>query len=735
MVGEDDARASLAGQLETVLDIDGEESLLNAVRRCYSSVCSRRLHKYLASMQQTFRRRDHNPFSLALIVQEMVPAVAAGVAFSADPETGERSVIIEATEKSVDGVEGGTIEPARWVVDARGVLVEARGSLCKEAGISEEEVLHLAALVRRIAAKLGGPQDIEWAWDGERFWLLQTRPITTLVGKTIYSNRLVADMSPGLVKPLLWSTNTLSMTQNVFGRIFTELIGPNDIDFHKLGKRIHSRIYTNMTMLGDLLERIGLPANFFEMMARDEAGERPPVKSSLLRILLRARVIKFLWRHTRAGKTIETFVESQHQNLEPFRRADYRAATVPELMQQAEELMRLHGLSQWHVFLAAINMMMRKRLMDRFLKQIDADVSAADLLRGLMNSNGRSPDLHLRSMALTARRLGDDTLQFLMNNDDAAIRATLLKTAGGRRLLDQADQFMKEYGFLSSNGTDFTAESWVECPDLIWKSVSRAAGRLPEAAAFEAPADRRNAEDYIRQTIGPVRCIWFKRLLRSTLEFMALRERASLLLSEDAFQMRRVFLALGGKLAESGRLERIEDIFLLYIEELYELVENRIDAQKIGRLVRERREELIADAGIEPLDTICGDTIPSRLTIRAEKRDYLVGIAGSSGIIEGRVVIVRDPMTAPLHLSKKDILVVPYTDVGWTPLFAGIGGIVAETGGQLSHTSIIAREYNLPAVVSVRNATRLLRDGQPITVDGRSGRVHLGHILTNGGGE
>ena len=135
-----------------------------------------------------------------------------------------------------------------------------------------------------------------------------------------------------------------------------------------------------------------------------------------------------------------------------------------------------------------------------------------------------------------------------------------------------------------------------------------------------------------------------------------------------------------------------------------------------------------ADALLELPDTIYGDYVPTQPIISAEGQDCLVGISGSSGRTQGYARIVLDPSEAPTTLTPDDILVVPFTDVGWTPLFSGIGGVVAETGGQLSHSAIVAREYGLPAVVSVKKVTHLVKEGQPITVDGDNGRVYLSHV-------
>jgi pyruvate,water dikinase len=724
MVGEDGLHRSLAGQLASCLDVEGESALFDAISECYASVFSTQLHDYLAGVGRGAEPDRDGGFAMAVLVQRMIPSPGAGVAFTADPETGERCVIIEAAPGRSDAVESGTVEPMRRVVDARGVLVDSGFDPAPDGFIRDDDILRLAGLVRGIAGRLGGPQDVEWILDGDEFWFLQARPITTLTGKRVYSNRLVADMSPGLVKPLLWSTNTLSMTRNVFGTIFSELIGTNDIDYSALSRRIHSRVYTDMTLLGELLKTVGLPSNLFEMMARDEIGERPPIRPSVTRLLRNGRLLKFLWRQTGSKKTIAAFADKQNKDLDTHRRADLSEATLPELLRRLDELMELHGRSQWHVFGAALNMMIRKRLLDGYLKRSVPGVTSPDLLRGLSGLKSFEPNRHFAEMAAIARKLDDGRRELVSSADDQSIRAGLSDDTIGKQLLDKADRFLAEYGFLSANGTDFSTESWVERPDLVWQSVARMARRSPggrEGGPIGAATD---ASGQVARELGPFRRRVFEKLLQSTIDYMTLRERTSLLLSEDAFQMRRVLLAIGLILADRGVLDRADDIFYLYIDELRSFSKSAAETAEAQRLVMQRREEMERDAKIDPPETICGETPPPSMR-EFEGRDYLVGIGGSAGVVEGRAVVVLDPNDAPPDLNKQDILVVPYTDVGWTPLFAGIGGIVAETGGQLSHTSIVAREYNLPAVVSVRGATRLLKNGQPVTLDGRLGRVYL----------
>lgn len=201
------------------------------------------------------------------------------------------------------------------------------------------------------------------------------------------------------------------------------------------------------------------------------------------------------------------------------------------------------------------------------------------------------------------------------------------------------------------------------------------------------------------------------------------------MMSQDTYQLRRLFLELARRLVAQGRLSAPEEIFYLTHDEVRSLASGALAGGEACRRAAARRAEMEADAGVELPETICGDRIPARPAGLAAGQEYLSGIRGSSGRVQGYACVVRRPAQAPADLGRQHILVVPFTDVGWTPLFPGVGGVVAETGGQLSHTSIVAREYGLPAVVSVRQATQLIREGQPITVDGDAGRVYLKHVL------
>ena len=725
MIGEDTQITSFAGQLDTILNVQGDTELLSAVKRCWASIFNWRLFTYLAERETASPALALESFSIAVVVQRMVDARAAGVAFSADPLTGQLCTVIEAVHGLGDRLVRGLVEPDRYVVDARGVIAEAVPVDAEAPVLADRLVLRLAETVRDVARSTKDPQDVEWAWDGNDFWLLQSRPVTSLVGHRVYSNRMVSDMSPGLIKPLIYSTNTLAMARNVFGRVFTGLIGPNDIDFTSMVKRIHSRIYTDMTMLGELLERVGLPHNFFETVSRDERADhrRPLLNLRTLRAM--ARLLRFAWRHFRAADEIAAFVERHNRELEPYRQADWSSHLPQDLLAQADRLERLHSETQWFIFIVAINMMVRNRMLHRLAQQRAPDVAPGDLIRGLVGLKALEPNRELQNLAAQARAMGDETTRLLMEANVETIRAGLSTSSQGQALMHGVDTFLSRHGFLSTNGTDFSVTPWIENPSLIWRAIGRTATSPMKPVIEKLEATRETSRRQIRARLNWAQRQLFDRLLASTITHIDLREHVSLLMSQDSYQMRRIFLAMAEHLVARGDLHQRDDIFYLTYDELQRLVHGELDAGAAEALVVAQRAEMAADAEIELPDTICGDEVPTCPILPVEGQEYMVGIGGSSGLAEGRARVVLDPAQAPVALTQDDILVVPFTDVGWTPLFSGIGGIVAETGGQLSHTSIVAREYGLPAVVSVKKATHIIKDGQSITVDGDNGRVYL----------
>ncbi len=728
--GEDGSKDSYAGQLESVLGVEGEADFVEAVRRVYAS----RFRCELASYRSARGRGTEasNGGAMSVLVQRMLEPVAGGVAFSADPVSGRRTVIIESTAGLGDRVAGGSVTPQRHVVDARGVVTRTEIDGDQEALLDQDRVLELADLVRRIEAALGGPQDVEWVFNGEGFLVLQSRPITSLAGRHIYSRRLLADMSPGLVTPLQWSTTTRSMVRHVFGTIFEALLGRRDIRPTRLITRLRSRTYSDVTVLGELLAEAGLPVNFFEVLSRDERAAHIRPRPTLRFAARSPRIAWFAVRWLRMAPRANACLSEARHEFDRLSDEDLEELTYEELLDEITNLLEVHGQLQWGTVLGAMNLMMRSKLLRLLAARWVPDIDQRDLLGGDRKA-GAGWNLELEEIADTARDLGEDLARIMIGGDDRAIREQLSLSQAGRELAASMDGFIDRYGYLSSDATDLSSPCWREQPSLVWATVGRLAVS-PKIDPARGPATTKDdVRSQVNDRLGPLQRAVFKRVWRSTSRYLDLRERLGLHLAESAHRLRRLFLTVGRRLEAEGVLDRPEEIFLLYWDEVRQVCDQTMDTSEALDLVQERLDELESDSAWEVEDTICGLEGARDRPPAEPASDCLVGIGSSPGQSSGRACVLRDPAAAPAELGRDHILIVPFTDVGWTPLLSQVAGVVAESGGVLSHTSIIAREYGLPAVVNVERATSLIHDGETITVDGDLGRVRFDQRRTNEG--
>jgi len=655
----------------------------------------------------------------------MVKATVSGVAFSVDPVTCRPGVVIEAGAGLGENVVQGRGLPDRYRFGPRGELEEAHSTPAGSRRIGEGVARQLAEVVVSIADLAGTPQDVEWAYDGHRLHILQARPITSIAGKHVYSRRMVSDMAPGLVKPLVWSAKYAPITENVFAPIFERIAGPTGFDYSQLSARFYSRVYMNATAVGELFKRAGLPSNFFDVLTREDRAARAKLRLNARTLSALLRLAQFIRRESRIDRRVGPFLESQHRELDTYRSVDWASQTPEALLDHFARLKALHGRSQWHVVVVSLNMAIRNRLLARLIARRWPGIDPHDVIRGYGRRSSLLPFEEIRKLADEARHLDHGLVSRMAGEARAGHAAVLAASESGRRFLERFNAFMDRFGFLSANGSDFSEVPWVENPHLIWSTIGRLATTNETAPPGDAETRREAALCSVRAGFGPVRRRLFDRLHASTVRYMDLREQVSLLMTEDSYLMRRCLLALGRRLAERRIIDSPEDVFYLFDHELGPAISDPAAAMVTPGRIAARKAELAAHELLDPPDTLCGGALATLEPPTAEGLEFLSGIGASAGIVQGRARVVRDPGVDGDRLGPSDILVVPFTDVGWIPVFAGVGGVVADTGGQLSHTSIVAREFGIPAVVSVRNATRVIPDGGLITVDGAAGRVYL----------
>ena len=542
LVGEDSKTASYAGQLDSFLNLQGEALAVEAVKSCLCSAFNWRLIQYLQEQWALGIDEYARNVSMAVIVQEMVPARVSGVLFTADPVSGRPWTIIEASPGLDESVTKGTGEPDRYIRDEKNSLVKHKPEERSADLLRDDQIRQLEQIGSRIAARSGIPRDIEWAWDGKTIYLLQDRPITTLADRRVYSNRMVSDMLPGLIKPLVWTINAEGKLKNTLGRVFTELIGPSDLDFTKLAKQIHSRLYADNSLLGQLLTRMGLPSNFFEMMSREEkaAGRKRFVPNAKSLCFL-FRLGRFGWRNFRSERPLSQAIQNHSRELERFRRCDWNSEDEGALLDQIDRLIDLYSDSMWINFIGPMNMMLRQRILSRLIKKQAPDVEPTDLLRGLMGLKSLETDREIQNLAKCARSLDQAAIGHLTDASDETIRRELEKTETGRAVLQAMDSFLEKYGFLSSLGTDISRPPWMENPVVIWHALAKRIRHPLEKPPVNLDEIREETQRRVRARLRRGQRMIYDRSLRSLIQYVRLREQSSFLVSEDSFISGRRF--------------------------------------------------------------------------------------------------------------------------------------------------------------------------------------------------
>lgn len=683
---EDGTAHSWAGQFRTVLDVPSER------------VPTAALEVARAAAPAVYDGDAGGPApaipAVAVIVQRMVLPRMAGVVFSRNPVTGVREIVIEAVRGTADALVSGREQPERWV--RRGASWDERPD---SAELPEEVATRIAAGAERLERVLGFAVDAEWAWDGTLWWL-QARPVTTGTLTAVYSSRMARDMLPGVILPLVWSVNGPDKSR-AFLAFLEDVLGPLDVAPDDLGALIHHRFYINIGALSRLFAEFGLPEDSLERLAGMEAGSMPPMRPT-------PTALRRLPRLVRAGVRYSRFSDHLDAHLpELWRRSRAFAAATDTSRMDAEEVLdrmdRLRPLVAEVTFHHVVTLML--------MQMYTAWARSVLQRRGLVEP-GVPPDLALgppsrHDVGAALRRLAESATgappsvrDLVRTSDLAGLRA--LGDDGG--FVPAFDLFMADFGHLSDSGVNFTNVTWAEQPERVLAMV---------AATLDAPPRER-----IAPAGPPGRRPSTRRAWSRAAAYTRLRDETSSLYAHAYGQYRPLVLALGERLTELGALSGREDIFHLTRDEVRRVVTGALTPDETRTIVASRQAEIAGAEGWELPEVVVGDVVP---LATAAHRSSLRGLAVSRGRYTGRVVVCRGIADLD-RITKGDVVVVPFSDASWTPLFLRAGAIVAESGGMLSHSAILARELGVPAVTSARGALDLA-DGDLVTVDGFTGVV------------
>lgn len=700
---EDLPTASFAGLYDSFLNL-GKEAVLEHISKCWASLYSERAVAY----------RPENGFEqvrLAVIVQRMVAAETAGVMFTADPVTSDRTVLaIEAAAGLGDALVSGQVNAEGYRV-RHGEIVDK-----PESGrLSDAQVLELERLGRAIEAHFGCPQDIEWCWADDRFYVVQSRPITTLYpipegeeGYRVYLSVAHQQMMTAAMKPLgisIWQLFAARPMYKAGGRLFVdvtpELSGPARAGLlQAMGQ--HDPLIKDA--LERLLEREQFGSPEAPVPGAAPAAPPPPdptlvdelMKSSQEAIASLRQDIK-----TRSGPELFDFIVEDIQQRSETRKDPHRSSLI----------------------MGAVTTMFW--LNDKMAEWL-GETNVADILSQSAPNNITSEmGLALLDVA-DAVRPYPAVIAYLQQVDGDDFLDQLTELDGGRPAREAIEGFLDRYGMRCVGEIDITTPRWSERPSgLIPLILSNVRNFDPGEAArrFEQGLQTARAkEQQLLDRLDEPRRDETRRQIALFRSLIGYREYPKYSIVSRLFCYKQALLEEADRLVRDGVVGEREDVFYLTFQEFHEAVRShQLEAELIARRKAEhRRFDRLTPPRVLTSD---GEIVQGRYQRDHLPVDALVGLAVSAGVVEGRARVLLRLDDA--ELGENDILVTRFTDPSWTPLFVSLKGLVTEVGGRMTHGAVIAREYGLPAVVGVENATRLIADGQPIRVDGTSGTIEL----------
>lgn len=759
---EDLPTASFAGQQDTYLNIRGQDELLEYVQRCWSSLFTDRAISY--RIQNGF---DHRQVHLSVVVQRMVSPEVSGIMFTADPVTGNRKIVsIDASFGLGEALVSGIVSADLYQVKSDKLITRQiakkeiavysnpEGGTTKvnierarqtAPALSAEKAIELARIGRKIEVHFGNPQDIEWCLSDNEIFILQSRPITTLYPVPLSADdRLHLFLSIGhpqmmteAMKPLGISVLRTfipigksspqaesDLLLEAGGRLFFDV--NQALTYPHLRERLPGLLLNIDELMGRTVQDFVEREDFQAELQVGNKTEFALVKKAFPTVFAILRNI--LYRDNfQAIDEINQFIANQVEK----NRNKLQEVSGPGKIEKIQEI--LPALMPAIIPKAAPYMgsaLITYKLIESLSKKWLGDTTElASISKSPAGNVTTEMGLALGDVA-DAVRNHPEVMEYLQQAADATFFDGLKTTPGGEAVLPVFLHFFERYGMRGTGEIDITRPRWREVPThLVPAILSHIKGIKPGQHRIDFLAGKQEAElaadrlvERLRQTPGGFfKARSMKRLIQVHRLYIGLREHPKYYIVQHLDIIKQSILQEAAKLAASGILEHPEEIFWFSLQEINKIIETqRIDR----RLINERQEKFQHDAKLKPPRAITseGEIIIAKSGVHLPSGS-LAGSPVSSGTIEGRARVILRLEDA--RMDKGDILVAPYTDPGWTPLFPLAAGLVTEVGGLMTHGAVVAREYGIPAVVGVDDATRRIKDGQRIRVDGTRGFVEI----------
>jgi rifampicin phosphotransferase len=763
---EDLAFASFAGQQDTYLNIKGENSLLDSVKDCWASLFTDR-----AILYRIQNKIEHEKVHMSVVIQKMVLPEVSGIMFTADPISGHRGIIsIDAGYGLGEALVSGLVSPdiykfrksssqieSKIIAEKKLAIMPIEGGGTKKIEITgdkstsqvmtDDQIKSLAELGMKIEKHYGCPQDIEWCMESSKLYMVQSRAITSLfplpspipqddaLHAYVSFNHFQVMTDP--ISPLgidmlrtimsfdegARSTEEYKFLKSAAGRIYID--ASVLLQYKKLGRGFAAFAKNADALIsGALFELIDRPDFYANIKKNKGTGKAfrkfmlPVVINAIKNTIYRKPegTIEFVNSHIekRIKKAAEAINNSQHgiEKLE----AIYGAASF-----RNDFKVLLPRLAPGIISFKALEALEKKLLGTR--THLDT------LVKGLEGNITTEMGLLVGDLADLVRKSAELVKEF-EKVDYRTLSDRINKLNGHDEFKKKYNAFMDIYDMRAAGEIDMAKDRWIENPEPLAKAIMSIANTSEDGIhrkEYQSTIERAKqaAEEFVNEVAakhGKLKSKIVRRLIRVLRNYLAIREHPKYLIMKLILIFKKAFLEEARILVQKGRLEEEKDIFYLSFWELYEALQND---KSLKALVQLRKEEYqhFRKLSAPRVLTSEGEEIKAGYKRDNLPEGALAGMPVSSGVIEGIARVITDPSKATIN--KGEILVAPFTDPGWTPLFINAAGLVMEIGGLLTHGTVVAREYGIPAVVGITDATKKIKTGQKIRVDGDAGFVMI----------
>ncbi|MEH6891844.1 phosphoenolpyruvate synthase [Bacillus sp. JJ864] len=749
---EDLPHASFAGQQDTYLNIIGKEAIMQHISKCWASLFTYRAVIY--RMQNGF---DHSQVYLSVIVQRMVFPQVSGILFTADPITSNRKLLsIDASYGLGEALVSGLVSADCYKVQEEEIVEKmiATKKLAiyglKEGGtetkqidpeqqktqtLTEQQILQLARTGRQIEAYFGCPQDIEWCLVDDTFYIVQSRPITTLYPipeandqeNHVYVSVGHQQMMTDPLKPLgmsLFQLTSFGPRFKAGGRLFVDIT--HNLASPVSRKTIIDTLGQSDPLIKDALMTIIEREDFIKSSPDDKKVPSPSKSNKGISSSgFQAKIENDPTIVSNLITSSQISIEELKQNIQTKSGSDLFDFVLEDIQKLKKILFDPQSLG---VIMAAmdastwINEKMNKWLGEKNV----ADTLSLSVPNNITSEMG----LALLDVADVVRPY-PEVIDYLQHVKDDNFLDELVKFDGGQETQDAIYAYLNKYGMRCAGEIDITKTRWSEKPTTLVQMIlnnikefePNSGNRKFEQGRQEALKKEQELLDRLKQLPdGKRKAKETKRMIGLIRNFIGYREYPKYGMINRYFVYKQALLKEAEQLIQASVIHEKEDIYYLTFEELHEVVRtNKLDYQIISK----RKDEYKLYEKLTPPRVITsdGEIIAGEYKRENLPAEAILGLPVSSGVIEGRARVILNMEDA--DLEDGDILVTSFTDPGWTPLFVSIRGLVTEIGGLMTHGAVIAREYGLPAVVGVENATKLIKDGQRIRVHGTEGYIEM----------